>query len=221
MRVLLLALAGLMAVEAPAADLSGVWWIRDRSGLAAVDHKKLPLRADVEASWRSHSFAAKRAKEAQDGAHRCLPEGLPRLMLAPYPIQILQRPEQITILHERMHMVRFLYLDREMRKDAEPTFNGESIAHWEGDTLVVETAALRPETVIDGSGIPHSDELRVHERFSLRDGGQTLRDEITIDDPATFSRRWSFPIDFDRRPGIRLMEDVCTFGPPQRDRSPP
>jgi hypothetical protein len=152
------------------------------------------------------------------GQHTCIPDGVPRLMLAPYPIQILQRPELVTVLHEKQHMVRLIYMNRNHPQDPEPSYNGEAVGKWEGDTLVVRTVALKPNTVIDATGIPHSDAMQITERFALQDEGKTLRDEVTVQDLKTFTKAWSFTLQFEKRPGERLMEDVCTFGPPQRDR---
>jgi hypothetical protein len=101
--------------------------------------------------------------------------------------------------------------------DVDPAYGGDSTGKWEGDTLVVDTIALKPNSVIDKTGIPHSDQLHVTERFSLKDGGKTLVDRVTMEDPKTFTRPVSFAIDFAKHPEAQLMEDVCTFGPPPRD----
>ena len=86
---------------------------------------------------------------------------------------------------------------------------------------MVETTHFNDQTVIDGTGIPHSDAMRIVERFSLHGGGSLLRDSVTIDDPRYYVRPWSFNIEFQRRSDVRLMEDVCTFGPPQRAKVSP
>jgi hypothetical protein len=210
----------LLALARPshAADLSGVWWIKDRSQRIALPARAIPFKKSAAALHARNRAAVAAGKIVPIGNGACLPEGMPRLMLARYPIQILQRPEQLTILHERMHMVRFIYLDRPHRVDPEPTYNGESMGRWVGEALEVRSIAFLANTVLDASGIPHSDKMSLTEKFSLRDGGQALRDEITVDDPATFSKPWAFAIDYERRTDVRLMEDVCAFGPPQRDQ---
>ena len=216
--VLLVASVLLAALQAGAADLSGVWWIRDRSQRIAQPATAIPFKKSAAALYARNRTAVAAGKIVPIGNGACLPEGMPRLMLARYPIQILQRPEQVTILHERMHMVRFIYLDRPHRVDPEPTYNGESVGRWVGEVLEVRSIAFLANTVLDGSGIPHSDKMTLTEKFSLRDDGRTLRDEITVDDPATFSKPWTFAIEYERRLDVRLMEDICTFGPPQRDQ---
>jgi hypothetical protein len=203
-----------------ATDLSGHWWIKDRSQIASVAHNQLPLLPAAALQYRHNRALAKGSSGAND-ASRCLPDGVPRLMLARYPLQILQRPEQITLLHEKMHMVRPIYMQDSHPDELEPTYNGDSIGRWDGDTLVVDTLGFNDLTFIDATGIPHSDALHVTERLSLHDRGNTLRDVITIEDPKSFQKPWSFAVDFARRDDVRLMEDVCTFGPPQRDRVTP
>jgi hypothetical protein len=198
-----------------ATDLSGHWWIKDRSQIASVAHNQLPLLPAAALQYRHNRALTKLASSS------CLPDGIPRLMLARYPLQILQRPEQITLLHEKMHMVRPIYMRDSHPDELEPTYNGDSIGRWDGGTLVIDTAGFNDVTFIDATGIPHSDALHVTERLSLRDRGNTLRDVITIEDPKSYQKPWSFTVDFARREDVRLMEDVCSFGPPQRDRIKP
>jgi len=210
----LLALALLASTAASAApDLSGTWWIKDRSGIAAVDPAAIPFTPAARATFDRNRAAAAIPPKERD----CLPEGTPRLMLAPYPLQILQRPEQVTMLFEREHMVRFVPIDQPLPADPDPTYLGSSVGRWTGDALTVDTIGFNDITLIDRTGIPHSDAMRLSERLSLRDGGATLHDEVTVTDAKSFTRPWTFAIDFARATGVRLMEDVCTFGPPQRD----
>ncbi len=212
------------ASSARATDISGVWWIKDRSELAPIDHMNLPLLPDAMEAYKRNGVALATGKIAPPGNGPCLPEGMPRLMLARYPFLILQRPNQVTIIHERMHLARLIYLDREQPADLgelDPWFDGHSVGKWEGDALVVDTAGLKANTVVDRTGIPHSDAMRLTERFTLEDGGETLRDAITVTDPETFSKPWSFTIDYAKRPDVTLMDDVCTYGPPERDGAKP
>jgi hypothetical protein len=210
--------------SARAADLSGMWWIKDRTETAQIDHKTLPLLPGAVEAYRRNGAAIRAGKVAPPGNGPCLPEGMPRLMLARYPFLILQRPNQVTIIHERMHLARLIYLNREQPADVgelDPWFDGHSVGKWDGDALVVDTAGLKANTVIDRTGIPHSDAMRLGERFTLEDGGETLRDVVTVTDPQTFSKPWSFTIDYAKRPDVTLMDDVCTYGPPERDGAKP
>jgi hypothetical protein len=218
------ALASLLAlIVTPAAgqatDLSGMWWIKDRSETVKVVPPLLPKAVEL---YKLNQALLAAGKIAPQGNQPCIPLGLPRLMLAPYPFQILQRPTQVTFIHERMHMFRLIPLNKQQPKDLEeldPAYNGHSVAVWEGDTLVVDTAGLKGNTLIDKTGIPHSDNMRLLERFTLTDGGQTLTDRVTVTDPETFSKPWSFTLAFAKRPDVQLMDDVCTYGPPERDQT--
>jgi hypothetical protein len=204
-----------------ATDLSGMWWIVDRSGTANISGKPLPLRPDAAALYARNRAAAATGTHVPIGQNPCMPEGMPRLMLSPYPLQILQRPEQITFLHERMHMVRFIYMRSGIPDDVDQSYVGYSTGRWEGGALVVETTHFSDQTVIDSTGIPHSDAMRIIERLALRGGGKLLSDTVTVDDPQFYTRPWSITIEFQRRSDVRLMEDVCTFGPPQRGKVSP
>jgi hypothetical protein len=203
-----------------AADLGGVWWIKDRSGKLPVAGP-LPFTAEGAALFKKNQALIAAGKRAPEGTLTCMPDGMPRLMLAPYPIQILQRAEQVTILHERQHMIRLIYMARPRPEEDEPAYNGYSTGRWDGEALVVETVGLKGGTVMDATGAPQSDQGRIIERFTVEDGGQTLRVAAEVQDPVVFTAPVRFTLDYQRRPDVRLMEDVCTYGPPQRDRSAP
>jgi hypothetical protein len=215
-----LLLAVPMAVQA-APDLSGFWWIKDRSQVIQTGPKTPPLTPAAAADYAKNQKAAAAGQIVPAGQHRCLPDGLPRLMMAPYPFQILQRPEQVTFLHEKQHMVRLIYMDQTPPDDVDPAYNGYSVGHWDGDALVVTTDHFNALTALDGSGLPHSDKMVLTERFTLADGGQTLRDRVTVNDSVDYTQPWSFTLAFAKQTGVRLMEDVCAYGPPARDAAKP
>jgi hypothetical protein len=205
------------SVAAKAADISGIWWIKDRSETAKLDHDKLPFTPAGAEQYKKNKADIASGKGLEINANnKCLPPGLPRIMLARYPFQILQRPEQITFLHERMHQIRLIYVDKP-HPDADLSFNGDSIGKWDGNTFVVDTTLLKDNAVIDKTGIPHSEKLHLVERFATKDGGKTLVDQVTMEDPETFTRPVTFSIEFAKHPEVELMEDICTLGPPPRD----
>jgi hypothetical protein len=206
----------LVAPMAKAADISGIWWVKDRSEVAHLDHDKLPFTPEGAAEYKKNKEDIASGKGLAVEQNKCLPPGVPRLMLARYPFQILQRPEQVTFLHEKMHLVRLIYINKDHPADVDLAYDGDATGKWEGDTLVVDTTSFKPNSVIDKTGIPHSDELHVVERFSLKDP-KTLVDQVTLEDPKTFTGPVKFAIEFAKHPEEHLMEDVCTFGPPMRD----
>ncbi len=112
---------------------------------------------------------------------------MPRVLANPYPFEIVQAPPgQVTILYELSHQVRPIRLDKPLQEEEIsifPAHNGHSAGHYEGDTLVVETAGFNERTFIDATGAPHTDELRTFER--IRKVSPTeLEDVVTIHDPA-------------------------------------
>lgn len=204
-------------LTARAADLSGTWWIKDRSETAQIDHRTLPFTALGAAEFKQNQADIAAGKGLKVEANKCLPPGTPRLMLARYPLILIQKPREVTLLHEKMRLFRLIFIDKDHEQDPDPSYGGESVAKWDGDTLVVDTIALKSNTVIDKTGIPKSDKSHIVERFSLSDGGATLLDKVTVDDPKIFTRPVAFTIAFAKADKVELMEDDCLYGPPPRD----
>lgn len=112
----------------------------------------------------------------------CLPPGMPGIMGQPYPYEFLLTPGQVTIVGEAFSIIRHIYTDgRPLPADPDPSFFGTSIGHWDGDTLVVESVGFSPLTTIDFI-TPHSDKMRILERFRLTDP-DTMSIETTVTDP--------------------------------------
>lgn len=190
-------------------DLSGVWWKEFTPVLRALDGKPVPFLPKAKAFQDAYIAADKVGRPMNDNATQCFPHGVPRSMLAPYPIQIIQTPGQVTILHEASHNIRLIYMDVPHSKVIKPSFMGESVARWEGDTLVVSTKGLTNQTMMDRGGTTHSDKLHVVERMRKISNGTQLEVVFTFDDPETFSRPWSSRIVFEWRPDVKIMEAVC------------
>jgi hypothetical protein len=207
-----MALAAPVATQA-APDLSGVWWPMSRDEAVRPLVGPLPLRPEANAAFAAAREARTQALKANDLGVRCRPV-FPGLMRDPLPIQILQRPELMLMVHARNHTVRFIYMNEPPDKDADPAYVGHSTGHWDGDTLVIETVAINEKGAVDKTGLPHSPDLAVTERLRLIDGGRRLEDRMTLDDPKTFTAPWSSVVVFERRPGTDLMQNVCTLDTP-------
>ena len=190
-------------------DLSGVWWKGFTPVLMPLEGGPRPFQPKAKAVQEAYDEADIAGRPMPDAATQCLPQGVPRSMLAPYPIQIIQTPGQMTILHEASHNVRLIYLDQPHSNNIKPSFMGESVAHWEGDTLVVSTIGLNEQTMMDRGGSTHSDNLRVIERMRKINGGSQLEVTFTFEDPETFTRPWSSRIVFEWRPDVEIQEAVC------------
>ena len=190
-------------------DFSGVWM--ERQEQAAFSAQEPPLLP-----WASEKFKAAKpgygpraTPNSQDPILSCLPPGVPRIMLIPFPMQVVQTPGEVILLFEYDHYVRHISLDRpEHPKNPDFTWMGDSIGHWEGDTLVVDTTGLNDKTWLDQVGHPHSDGLHVIERIRRVDR-DTLQDDLTIDDPRAYAKPWTGQQVFKLKPAWRLSEYVC------------
>ena len=133
---------------------------------------------------------------------------MPGMMVGPFPMEILQSKGQVTIIQEAYNQVRRILLDRPQKAlaDIDPSFYGSSVGRWEGDTLVVDTLGIK-ETV-RYQNIPHSKEVRIKERIRPVTA-DIVWDEITIEDPATLEKPWTFTFAYRRMPNYTLLEYIC------------
>src|SRR3569623_1354195 len=111
-------------------------------------------------------------------------------MGTPFPLEFVIQPDKVMIEFEAYSQVPRIYTDgRKHPADLDPSYNGDSIGHWEGDTLVVDTVGLRGDTVFDVSGAPHSDAMHVVERIR-RVSKDSIEDRIVIEDPKALTKPW-------------------------------
>lgn len=148
------------------------------------------------------------AKDDPEG--KCLPPGVPRMMYTPYPAEILQLPNRIVFIYEGgAHVWRTIWLDgRSHPADPNPTYLGDSIGHWEGDTLVVDVVGFNDRTWLDFAGHGHGEKLHVIEKYSRPDFN-TLHYEATIEDPDFYTKPWTVPMNIRWAPGQELLEYIC------------
>jgi hypothetical protein len=141
--------------------------------------------------------------------HGCFPPGVPRVYLHPFPMQIAQLPDQLIILYEYDNLSRHIYTDgRKHNTDLSPTWMGDSIGKWEGDTLVAETTNFNDKTWLDRIGHPHSADLHLVERFR-RVNHDKLQIELTIEDPKVYTKPWTAHLFYSLQPGWSLLEQFC------------
>lgn len=164
-----------------------------------------PPYAKRYAEWK-HKFDTDGTQEP-DSVTRCLAFGMPRF--GTMPVEIIQTPGQITMILGVLHDVRRIYLDGIGHTvGADPSFNGDSVGHWEGDTLVVETNNVRAGT-IDRNGVPYSDKLTAVERFR-RVSPTRLEIETTLTDPEAFVTPFTMKRAYvPMPPGSRFEEYIC------------
>jgi hypothetical protein len=144
----------------------------------------------------------------------CLPPGGPRLMATPYPMEILQLPEQkriIMIFEGATHIWREIYMDGRAHPEGDalnPTYLGHSVGHWDGDTLVVDVVGFNEQTWLDYFGHPHTDQMHIVERFS-RPNKRTLHYEAVVDDPAAYAKPFTIRWDIPWNASGELSEYIC------------
>ena len=144
-----------------------------------------------------------------DPTARCLPAGIPRtVMLGLFPQQIIQTPKQIVILYEYMSVFRVIPLNAKHRDDLIPSYMGDSVGHWEGDTLVVDVIGFNDKTWLAGTGTFHSDALHITEHYTRVDRDQ-IAYEVTMEDPIVLTKPWTLRSTIMLREGTRLQEMVC------------
>ena len=168
-----------------------------------------PLKPKYMEILKRRIRAKNAGKPETDTSTQCYPHGMPRLMESPYPIEIVQTPGRVTILHEVAHEVRRFYLNQQHPKNLKISFLGHSVAHWEGNTLVVDTTSIDARSFIDDEGSSHSDKEHIIERFHKIDGGRQLEVDTTVEDPVTLEHPYSYKRYFQWRPDVRPAEYVC------------
>lgn len=144
-----------------------------------------------------------------DPTSQCLPAGLPRtVMLGLFPQQIVQTPTQIVMLYEYMNVFRVIPLNAKHPDDIIPSYLGNSVGRWEGNTLVVDVIGFNDKTWLAGTGTFHTDALHITERFTRVDKDQ-INYEVIMDDPNVLTKPWTLRSTLMLREGTRLEEYVC------------
>jgi hypothetical protein len=149
------------------------------------------LAPEYLAKWQMISGTRVAGSAQYDPIAKCLPPGMPAMMSMAYGMEVMQTKDKITFFSELNDALRRVYLDgRKPTQNVldDPTYAGYSTGHWEGDTLVVDTVAVRDDTFIEGF-TPHSDAMTVKERIRFASPG-LLEDRITVTDPKALTKPW-------------------------------
>jgi hypothetical protein len=166
------------------------------------------------AKWEVVRKSRMSGSSEYDASAKCLPLGMPNMMVMFYGMEVMQNKDKITMFSELNDSLRRVYLDG--RKPSQkvlddPTYAGYSTGHWEGDTLVVDTVALHPGSFIDGMS-PHSDQMTVHETIRFAEP-TLLEDHVTVTDPKALTKPWENTYRYRRaKPG---KDELREFGCPE------
>jgi hypothetical protein len=126
----------------------------------------------------------------------------------PTPLQIIQTPGQVTIIHEASRNVRLVYLEEQQPSRLAATFLGHSVGHWQADTLIVDTIGLRANW-LDITGAPASERMHVTEHYRKLNDGKVLENLIAIDDPVLYTHPWTARREYFWSPDERVQEYIC------------
>ena len=177
-------------------DWSGIWMQSTDQDQGDV----LPYKPEWESAYREFVDGVVKTGKFTDPLTVGYTGGIVRMMSPNRGLQFIVRPEQVWIIHERPD-VRYIYTDGRPFPPADelwPTFEGYSVGHWEGDTLVVETRSIMGGVPINRTGAALSGSATVHERIRKIDE-RTLQSEITIEDPVAFTKPWQITRRYTKR----------------------
>jgi hypothetical protein len=142
----------------------------------------------------------------------CMPAGVPGFVgYGGGAVHFVQTPKKVTMIFDGDMQVRHVYMDVSHSANPKPSWYGESIGRYEGDTLVVDTIGQNTKTLVDAYRTPHSEKLHVVERWRVTNNGDGLEVLMTIDDPETYNQPWQAIRRYRKAPGM-LGEQICAEG---------
>jgi hypothetical protein len=149
-------------------------------------------------------------KSAFTAQSSCVPGGVPLFMAygGGNPIVFLQTPREVLLYFTGDQQIRHVYMDVPHSANPKPSWYGESVGHYEGDTLVIDTIGLNDKTVADIYRTPHTEKMHVIERWRIVEGGQMMESVFTVDDPGTFYKPWTAMRRY-RRVTQEPIEQIC------------
>jgi hypothetical protein len=199
-----------IAVDA-APDLNGGVWLITKpvSALRTVGGALPPMRAAARHTYEQHVADRKAGKLDFDSTERCLPPGLPRLLLMPQPFEFLQRPEQIIIMYQWNRLVRIIDMKPANPESLGPSHLGTSVGEWRGNTLEINTIDIHAASLLDEAGLPHGEQVKITERYAVSTDAQRLLLRLRIEDAEFYSAPWEATLQYRRDLNGEIAEDVC------------
>jgi len=207
----------LSVAQARSPDFSGVWERYPDPYEGGIDYPpppggppdlREPYASTYKAAIQKRDEANKGGKPLTDASTRCVPEGMPTMMAGTYDLEILHGKDDVVVLAEFLSQTRRIFLGVSMppAEEISPSYNGFSVGHWEGDTLVVHTGGVRPD--VQFMSMPHSSNMRITERIRLV-SPDTLEDRVLIEDPEVLAKPYAFIFGYRRDRGYRIIEYIC------------
>jgi hypothetical protein len=209
----------------------------DADNIYAGDFNNPILQPWAREIVRKNAESEIRLEHVYTADDSCWPSGAPQAVNLIGEVQFLQAKDRVVILYERDHQVRRVWLNREHSTKPAPSWYGESVGHYEGDTLVIDTIGQKSHkmSVVDPFGTPHTDKIHVVERYRLFSNpfGKGLEVTVRVDDPGAFTMPWKGMAEYQQdRKVDQLEEVVCaennrsfadgsTFGVIPQEKTPP
>lgn len=194
------------------ADFSGVWRVATAvTELRTVNDEQPPLLPEAKKLYEQRKTLLKRGDKSFDMAStQCKPLGEPRIMYESkdFPFEILQTDQQVFFGYQWNRLIRYIYMNQPQNVLI-PLYFGGSEGKWEGSTLVAEVQGLHENVTLDAAGMPHSEDIKMTERYTLKNDGKQMQVRITFNDPTTFSKPWDAIFTFDKIPKGQIEEDIC------------
>ncbi|MGA3157273.1 MAG: hypothetical protein ABSE43_06855 [Steroidobacteraceae bacterium] len=212
LHLILLAVVLSSPTAALAADFDGVWQvIQPIVQLKTTDGSEPPLKPEALRTYRARAGQLTANNRAFDSTLQCKPMGEPRTAYDPAggPFEILVNKAVVAFAYTWNRMIRFAYISSAPPDPIGPTYYGTATAHWQGKSLIVDSQDFHDQTLLDAAGMPHSEQLKLTERYTLLKGGRELQEILRFDDPAVFTRPWQATVTYRRLPEARILEDVC------------
>lgn len=189
-------------------DFTGTWGI----DLSTWQFPVPDLLPEYQEMFERAQAAREQGEVFNNDVGLCWPPGMPFMMNRVWPINIIQLPTSMVIISNFMNQVRWIYMDGREHTDPDliiPSWNGESIGHWEGDTLVVETRHFAGHHHWIRDGIPATENLTIVERFSLSDDREQLNIEYTMTDPTVWEGEWVDTKEYNIEDKVDFTEVHC------------
>jgi hypothetical protein len=197
-------------------DWAGIWVLdfsatpKGEPARTGAFHEDKPvLTPQAEAQLKINLADEAKNEPPPSESANCLPPGMPTIMFQPYDVEFLFTPGRVTIIQEAYMQVRRVYTDgRGHPANLDATFNGHSIGHWEGDTLVIDTVGLGHRTPLGYHELMHGPHLHVIERIHLISENK-LEDDMTLIDPDVLAKPWHEVHTYTRHRNWDQLEYIC------------
>jgi hypothetical protein len=173
-----------------------------------VDGREPPLTAEGAALYRANLADRKSAQPQYDRTRWCAGPGMPRIMFMPTPFEIIVNDRIVGFVYGWYRWHRAVDMSGQPADPVLPQPMAYPVGHWEGETLVIVSNGLTSDTIVDASGLPHTDDMVLEEHLKVAGDGK-LHVRFKITDPELYSAPWETEMTYHRAKGIRVEDDVC------------